>query len=189
MTYLVFLGRFLVGVDAVLCVLSALSLIFVYLSRRSSESQLIRNYFFLFLHDMVNERTKLKSCIYMYICMYMIRWFWAYDNVVCDVTRFTTITGDDAANGIWMCGGYGSRIRGEAWRREDDVALSVWLCEQVLQQDDGSYCVVLLDCLCLPSPHSHLCSWTHYVSFHCYYYFSMKSCQQIKMNHSLALFS
>ncbi|KAF3435297.1 hypothetical protein FNV43_RR22384 [Rhamnella rubrinervis] len=54
--------KFLVGVDAVLCSSSALSLIFVCILRRSSGSQLIKNYFFVFLHDMVMMALMVSGC-------------------------------------------------------------------------------------------------------------------------------
>ncbi|KAF5456969.1 hypothetical protein F2P56_021113 [Juglans regia] len=53
--------RFLLGVDAVVCAFSALSLIFVYLLLNRSGSHLT-NYFYLFLHDMVMTVLMISGC-------------------------------------------------------------------------------------------------------------------------------
>ncbi|KAM3713231.1 hypothetical protein ACB098_01G241200 [Castanea mollissima] len=52
--------KFLVGAEAVVCVFSALSLIFVYLQYRSESHP--TNYFFLFLHDMAMMILMISGC-------------------------------------------------------------------------------------------------------------------------------
>ncbi|KAK7826692.1 casp-like protein 1f3 [Quercus suber] len=59
--------KFLVGAEAVVCVFSALSLIFVYLQYRSESHP--TNYFFLFLHDMFCNRT-VVSVVFSYLAFF-----------------------------------------------------------------------------------------------------------------------
>lgn len=83
---------------------------------------------------------------------------------VCD--RSSDVSGDDGFDGIRMCCCYSNRIRGPVWTKRGDVALSLWLCAQVLQQNDDSRGVFLLDILCVLASHSHLCLCSRLPFYH-----------------------